>query len=211
MCFFFLSGLVLIFLIKFRNEKEKIDKSNSFWWRLKKTFKLCSAAYHTFFIFNDEICREFLCFDDFLLFGRFQCGQSSIGKVWVCFFLRRHFPHLNLNEKNNNTDERTFSFLVAMDKICNGNPIALNGDNRTGIFIQLTGNSKYAPNMDCSVTFRTSLATQRLIVTVEKMNVADCPADTLKIYDGTNLLTKDSKQQCGTTNHYTFTVSFSIQ
>ena len=84
--------------------------------------------------------------------------------------------------------------------------MVFDGDFKPGTFFQLTSNSKYQPNLSCTVVFRTAQPTQRLVITVEKMNIADCPGDTLRILDGTNLLNRDVKQQCGTPAPFTFTV-----
>ncbi len=93
-----------------------------------------------------------------------------------------------------------------MDKMCGNDSIILNGDFKPGAWFQLTSNSKYPPNFNCSIKFRTALPSQRLIITVEKMNIADCPGDVLRIYDGLTLRNKDIKQQCGTPSSFTFTV-----
>ena len=105
------------------------------------------------------------------------------------------------------TKVRFRSSLDFMDKLCGTEAIVLDGDNKPGTWFQLTSASKYLPNMNCSFKFRAVLPAQRLVVTVEKMNIVDCPADTLRIYDGTNLLNKDIKQQCGNpTSTFFFTV-----
>jgi hypothetical protein len=93
-----------------------------------------------------------------------------------------------------------------MDKMCGGEPITLDGDSKPGTWFQLTSSSKYKPNLGCSIKFRTAQPTQRLVITVEKMNIADCPGDLLHIYDGSTLLNKDITQQCGTPFPFTFTV-----
>ncbi len=93
-----------------------------------------------------------------------------------------------------------------MDKMCKNEPMVLDGDSKPGTWFQLTSSSKYQSNFNCSIRFRTAQPTQRLIVTVEKMNIADCPGDFLHIYDGSTLLNKDIKQQCGTPSSFTFTV-----
>ena len=93
-----------------------------------------------------------------------------------------------------------------MEQSCDAGTVVLDGDKRPGVIFQLTSNSKYRPNMNCRVTFQTALATQRIVVSVEKMVITDCPGDTLKIYDGSNLVTKDVKQQCGSPGKFSFTV-----
>ncbi|UJR09557.1 hypothetical protein I4U23_013793 [Adineta vaga] len=94
-----------------------------------------------------------------------------------------------------------------MDKMCGSDALVLDGDNKPGISFQLTTNNKYKPNMDCTVKFRTAQPTQRLIITVEKMDITDCSGDSLLIYDGTTLINKNPKQQCGSPGLYTFTSS----
>lgn len=93
-----------------------------------------------------------------------------------------------------------------MDKLCGNDNFVLDGDNKPGISLQLTSSGKYKPNLNCTVKFRTAQPSQRLIITIEKMDIADCPGDTLKIYDGKTLLNANTKQQCGTTVFYTYTV-----
>ena len=93
-----------------------------------------------------------------------------------------------------------------MDKLCGTAAIVLQGDDKPGTSFQLTSSNKYASNMNCTLKFRADLPGQRLVISVEKMNIADCPADSLRIYDGTNLLNKDIKQQCGTPSPFYFTV-----
>ena len=95
-----------------------------------------------------------------------------------------------------------------MDKICGNAPIVLDGDSKPGVSFQLTKSSKYSSKLNCSIKFNTALSSQRLVVTVEKMNIMDCPGDFLYIYDGSNLLNKDTKQQCGTPSLFTFTVGY---
>lgn len=93
-----------------------------------------------------------------------------------------------------------------MDKMCGNDHMVLDGDNKPGIALHLTSNNKYKSNFNCTVKFRTAQPSQRLIITVEKMDIADCPGDQLRIYDGTTLLNKDSKQLCGSSASFTFTV-----
>lgn len=93
-----------------------------------------------------------------------------------------------------------------MDKICGNDSIVLDGDLRPGTWFHLTSSSKYQPNFSCSIKFRTAQSTQRLVITLEKMNIVDCSTDFLRIYDGTTLLNKDTKQQCGTSSTFTYTV-----
>lgn len=93
-----------------------------------------------------------------------------------------------------------------MDKMCGNDYLVLDGDKKPGISFQLTSNSKYKPNSNCTVKFRAAQPSQRLIVTIEKMDIVDCPGDLLRIYDGTTLVNKDSKQQCGSFTQFTYTV-----
>ncbi len=93
-----------------------------------------------------------------------------------------------------------------MDKICGSEPMILNGDVNPGTWFQLSSNTKFQPNFNCSIKFRTAQPTQRLVITVEQMNIAGCPGDLLGIYDGTTLLNKDINQQCGSPTSFTFTV-----
>jgi hypothetical protein len=93
-----------------------------------------------------------------------------------------------------------------MDKMCGNDHFVLDGDNIPGISFQLTNNNKYKQNFNCTVKFRTAQPSQRLIITVEKMDIVDCPGDSLRIYDGTTLINQDSKQQCGSPALFTFTV-----
>jgi hypothetical protein len=93
-----------------------------------------------------------------------------------------------------------------MDKMCGNEPMILDGDSKPGAWFQLTSSSKYQRNLNCSIKFRAALPSQRLVITVEKMNIADCPGDLLNIYDGSTLLNKNINQQCGTPSSFTFTV-----
>jgi len=96
-----------------------------------------------------------------------------------------------------------------MDKMCGNEPIVLDGDLKPGTWFQLTSSSKYQPNSNCSIKFRAALPSQKLVITVEKMNIIDCPGDLLSIYDGSTLLNKDTNQRCGTPSSFTFTVGYS--
>jgi hypothetical protein len=93
-----------------------------------------------------------------------------------------------------------------MDKMCGNESMILDGDFKPGTWFQLTSNSKYQPNFSCSIKIRAAHLSQRLVITVEKMNIADCSGDLLHIYDGSTLLNKDIRQQCGTPSSFTFTV-----
>jgi len=94
-----------------------------------------------------------------------------------------------------------------MDKMC-GNAIVLDGDLKPGTWFELTKSNKYPSNFNCSITFRAGHPSQRLVITIEKMNIADCPGDFLYIYDGSTLLNKEINQQCGTPSSFTFTVGY---
>ncbi|CAF0998296.1 unnamed protein product [Adineta steineri] len=94
-----------------------------------------------------------------------------------------------------------------MDKMCGQDHLVLDGDKRPGISFQLTNSNKYKSNTNCTVKFRTAQPSQRIVITVEKMDIADCPSDTLLIYDGTTLLNKNANQQCGSPAFFTFTTS----
>ncbi|UJR36554.1 hypothetical protein I4U23_029274 [Adineta vaga] len=98
-------------------------------------------------------------------------------------------------------------YLVLMDKICGSDAMVLDGNIKPGLAFQLSNINKFQPNFNCSIKFRTALPTQRLVIVVEQMNIADCPGDTLRIYDGTTLLNKDVRQQCGAPTAFTFTTT----
>lgn len=93
-----------------------------------------------------------------------------------------------------------------MDKMCGNDHFIFDGDNKPGVSFQLTSSSKYKPNFNCTVKFRTVAPNQRLVITVEKMDIADCPGDLLRIYDGATLINNDTQQQCGSPALFTFTV-----
>ncbi|CAF5102034.1 unnamed protein product, partial [Rotaria socialis] len=61
-------------------------------------------------------------------------------------------------------------------------------------------------NLNCTVKFRTAQPSQRLIVTIERMNILDCPGDLLKIYDGKKIVNANLERQCGSSASFTFTV-----
>ncbi len=95
--------------------------------------------------------------------------------------------------------------------MCGNDHLIFDGDQRPGISFQLTSSSKYKPNFSCTVRFRTAQPSQRLIITIEKMDIVDCSGDLLRIYDGTTLINNDPKQQCGSPASFTFTVGFLIR
>ena len=94
-----------------------------------------------------------------------------------------------------------------MDEMCGNSPFSLSGDDTPGITLELTSSKKYKQNFNCTVKFITQQPSQRLVITVEDMQIEDCPGDTLRIYDGTSLINKDSLPQCGSIRKSsTFTV-----
>lgn len=90
-----------------------------------------------------------------------------------------------------------------MDKVC-GTVISLNGDSLPGTFFSLTS-GRYPTNFNCILTVKAPTANQRVIVVVEKMDVA-CGGDTLLIYDGkkdpSSMLNKNVSSQCGTNKYF---------
>lgn len=90
-----------------------------------------------------------------------------------------------------------------MDQLC-GQTIQLDGDHVPGKFFSLTTNH-YAQNLDCVLTIKAATASQRVIVVVDKMDVA-CGGDKLLIYDGKRdasaLLNRNVSLQCGTHKYY---------
>jgi hypothetical protein len=94
-----------------------------------------------------------------------------------------------------------------MDEICGNSAFRLDGDDTPGISLELTRSKKYKQNFNCTVKFITAQPSQRLVITVENMQIEDCPGDTLRIYDGASLINKDSIPQCGSIRtSSTFTV-----
>ncbi len=90
-----------------------------------------------------------------------------------------------------------------MEKNC-GKTIVLNGDTMPGTYFSLTSGN-YGPNVDCTLTIKASTVKQRIIIVVDKMDVA-CGGDKLVIYDGKqdpgSILNKNDTQQCGTSKYY---------
>jgi hypothetical protein len=90
-----------------------------------------------------------------------------------------------------------------MDKMC-GTTITLDGDRLPGVFFTLTSNT-YADNADCQLTIKGGTLNQRIVVVVDKMDIA-CEGDHLFIYDGKKessaLLNRDINQQCGKQKYY---------
>jgi hypothetical protein len=90
-----------------------------------------------------------------------------------------------------------------MDKMC-GKMIMLDGDSLPGTFFSLSSNN-YQQNLDCILTIKAPTTNQRIIVVIEKMDVA-CGGDNLLIYDGKKdqgiLLNKNESLQCGTNKYF---------
>jgi len=97
-----------------------------------------------------------------------------------------------------------------MDKSCDNSPIVLDGDEMPGTWFSLTSSSKYKSNLNCQMKFKTAQPSQKMIITIEKMDIADsnkdgsCGGDSLKIYDGASttggsIMNKAPSEQCGTT------------
>ena len=93
-----------------------------------------------------------------------------------------------------------------MDKLCGNDPVILDGDQRPGVTLQLTNSNKYKANLNCTIRFQAAQPSQRLVITIEKMEITDCPADFLRIYDETNLINKESTRQCGSPSSFSVTV-----
>ena len=87
---------------------------------------------------------------------------------------------------------------IVMENHCGRTPFVLDGNDRPGLFVQLTKAPRYKPNAQCTMRVRTAETSQRLIVTVEKLEIKDCLGDRLKIFDNHTLLNTHSNQQCGT-------------
>jgi hypothetical protein len=124
--------------------------------------------------------------------------MTTSRSVWLLYTLALF---IRLNDAKPSTEK------FVMDKMCGNEPLILDGDDRPGAWFQLTSSSKYKSNMACTIKFRTALQSQRFVVTVEKMDITDCPGDTLHIYDGSNLLNKNIGQQCGSPASFTFTTT----
>jgi hypothetical protein len=89
-----------------------------------------------------------------------------------------------------------------MEKNCD-KTILLNGDKLPGTFFSLSS-GRYEQNFDCTLTIKAPTVSQRVIIVVDKMDIA-C-GDKLIIYDGkkdsASILNKDATQQCGTDKYY---------
>jgi len=90
-----------------------------------------------------------------------------------------------------------------MDKSC-GKTITLNGDTVPGTFFSFCSGS-YGQNLNCNLTIKAQTSNQRIIVVVDKMDVA-CGGDKLIVYDGkvdqASILNINQAQQCGTSKYY---------
>ncbi|UJR24641.1 hypothetical protein I4U23_006015 [Adineta vaga] len=95
-----------------------------------------------------------------------------------------------------------------MDKNCD-TTITLNGDKLPGTFFSLSSGN-YKQNVNCLLTIKAPTQNQRIIIVVDKMDIA-CGGDSIRIYDGrinqTTLLNKNQSQQCGTTKYYSRTIN----
>jgi hypothetical protein len=90
-----------------------------------------------------------------------------------------------------------------MDRLC-GKTILLNGDTLPGTYFSLSSGS-YPQNLDCLLTIKAATVHQRIIIVVDKMDIA-CNGDKLLIYDGKKsqglILNKDESLQCGRNKYY---------
>ena len=152
----------------------------------------------------------FLTFEDFLtMFAIHHLFQVS---ACLVLLVQLVIPkaHIEKGSSSNETSVWLFllfhNILVYLDKLCGNDHFILDGDNKPGIILYLTSSSKYKPNTTCTVKFRTAQISQRFVVTVEKMEIKDCPGDQLIIYDGPTVLNSDDKQKCGSAAPFTFTV-----
>ncbi|CAF0847730.1 unnamed protein product [Adineta steineri] len=96
----------------------------------------------------------------------------------------------------------TFS-STNMDKNC-GKTITMNGDKLPGTFFSFSSGT-YAENLNCTLTIKASTLNQRIIVVIDKMDIA-CNGDRLVVYDGKidqeAILNKNQSQQCGRSKYY---------
>ena len=90
-----------------------------------------------------------------------------------------------------------------MDQTC-GQTIQLQGDKFPGTHFSLSS-GHYPPNLACLLTIKAATTGQRIIVVVDKMDVA-CGGDKILIYDGKRdasaLLNRNASSQCGTSKYY---------
>ncbi len=90
-----------------------------------------------------------------------------------------------------------------MEKNCN-KVITLDGDKLPGTYFSLTSGN-YGSNVDCTLTIKAPTQNQRIIVVVDKMDIA-CSGDKLIIYDGKidpgSILNKIDSEQCGKSTYY---------
>ncbi|CAF1401086.1 unnamed protein product [Adineta ricciae] len=95
-----------------------------------------------------------------------------------------------------------------MEKNC-GKTITLDGDKLPGTYFSLTSGN-YKPNVDCILTIKGKTSNQRIIVVVDKMDVA-CGGDKIIIYDGKidqgSVLNKNQSEECGTKKYYLRTIT----
>ncbi len=91
-----------------------------------------------------------------------------------------------------------------MEKNCN-KIITLDGDKLPGTYFSLTSSGNYGPNLDCTLTIKAPTVNQRIIIVVDKMDIA-CGGDKIIIYDGKkdqgSILNSNGAQQCGTSKYY---------
>ncbi len=101
------------------------------------------------------------------------------------------------------TDTYLDCTFADMDKSCD-KTIILNGDKFPGTFFSFCSGS-YGQNLNCNLTIKAPTSNQRIIVVVDKMDVA-CGGDKLLVYDGkadqASILDKEQSQQCGTSKYY---------
>jgi hypothetical protein len=104
---------------------------------------------------------------------------------------------------NNYLNNNLNLMYADMEKNCN-KIVALDGDKLPGTYFSLTSGN-YGPNVDCTLTIKAPTQNQRIIIVVDKMDIA-CGGDQLIIYDGKkeqgSILNKIDSQQCGTTKYY---------
>ncbi|CAF1178737.1 unnamed protein product [Adineta ricciae] len=90
-----------------------------------------------------------------------------------------------------------------MERIC-GKTIQLNGDSLPGTFFSLSSGF-YRENLDCLLTIKAATVNQRIIIVVDKMDIA-CGGDKLLIYDGkkdyVSLMNPTDSSQCGIQQYY---------
>lgn len=99
--------------------------------------------------------------------------------------------------------ENNYFKFTDMDKQCE-KIIILDGDTLPGTYFSLTS-SKYKQNLNCVLTIKGSTLSQRIIVVIDKMDIA-CGGDKLLIYDGQrnqgSILNAEDDSQCGSKRYY---------